>query len=70
MTDAIILEQNVTSSSDEVVERTSSKVKFKDANPDSTVLSSVILCAAVCLSFVLLHQMAVTYGEIISRGVT
>jgi len=64
MTDAIILEQQVTSSSNEVEERTSG------TDPDRTLLSNVILGAVVCLSFVLLHRMGVTFGEVLSSGVT
>ena len=70
MTDAIILEQQVTSSSDEVEERTPGRVKFNSADPDPTQLSNVILGAAVCLSFVLFHQICVTFGEVLSSGVT
>ena len=69
MTDAIILEQQVTSSSDEVEERTSRRVKFNSADPAHTLSSNVILGAAVCVSFVLLHQIGATFGEILSSGV-
>jgi len=66
MADAIILENQVTSSSDEVEERTSGRLKFSGADPDPIQLSDLVaLGAAVCLSFLLLYRMSVTFGQVL-----